>query len=81
MKYYILHTTKRRNANWIGHILRRKCVQKHVIEGKDGRGRRRRRSRQLLNALKEQRRHWNLNVEALDSSSGEVALKEAVDLS
>jgi hypothetical protein len=30
----ILHTIKRRNANWIGHILRRNCLLKHVIEGK-----------------------------------------------
>jgi hypothetical protein len=34
----ILHTIKRRQANWIGHILRRNCLLKHVIEGKiDGR--------------------------------------------
>jgi hypothetical protein len=30
----ILQTMKRRNANWIGHILRRNCLLKHVIEGK-----------------------------------------------
>jgi hypothetical protein len=30
----ILHTIKRRNANWIGHILFRNCLLKHVIEGK-----------------------------------------------
>jgi hypothetical protein len=29
----ILHTTKRRKANWIGHILRKNCLLKHVIEG------------------------------------------------
>ena len=27
----ILHTIKRRKANWIGHILRRNCLLKHVI--------------------------------------------------
>jgi hypothetical protein len=34
--YYsiILQTIKRRKANWIGHILRRNCLLKHVIEGK-----------------------------------------------
>ena len=45
----ILHTVIRRKANWIGHILRGKCLLKHVIEGKsEGRvevtGRRGRRS-------------------------------------
>jgi hypothetical protein len=30
----ILHTVKRRKDNWIGHILRRNCLLKHVIEGK-----------------------------------------------
>jgi hypothetical protein len=31
---YILHTIKRRKANWIGHILRRNCLLKHVSGGK-----------------------------------------------
>jgi len=29
-----LRTVKRRKVNWIGHILRRNCPLKHVIEGK-----------------------------------------------
>ena len=29
----ILHTIKRRKANWIGHMLSRNCLLKHVIEG------------------------------------------------
>jgi replicative superfamily II helicase len=54
----ILHTIKRRKANWIGHILRRNCLLKHVIEGKlEGRiemmGRRGRRRNQLLDDLTE----------------------------
>jgi hypothetical protein len=28
----ILRTIKRRKANWVGHILHRKCLLKHVIE-------------------------------------------------
>jgi hypothetical protein len=57
----ILHTIKRREANWIGHILRRNCLLKHVIEGKlEGRiemtGRRGRRRKQLLDDLREKRR-------------------------
>jgi hypothetical protein len=30
----ILHTIKRRQANWIGHILRRSCLLQRDIEGK-----------------------------------------------
>jgi hypothetical protein len=29
-----LRAIKRRKANWIGHILRRKCLRKNVIEGR-----------------------------------------------
>jgi hypothetical protein len=47
----IVHTVKRKKANWIGNMLRRNCLLKHAIKGKlEGRiemtGRRR---RQLLN--------------------------------
>jgi hypothetical protein len=57
----IVHTIKRRKANWIGHILRRNCLLKHVIEGKlEGRidviEKRGRRRKQLLDDLKEKRR-------------------------
>jgi hypothetical protein len=67
----IVHTIKRRKANWIGHILRRNCLLKHVIEGKlEGRiemtGRRGRRRKQLLDDLKEKRRYWKLKEEELD---------------
>jgi hypothetical protein len=30
----ILHEISKRKANWIGHILRRKCLLRQVIEGK-----------------------------------------------
>jgi len=30
----ILHETRKRKANWIGHILRRNCLLKQVIEVK-----------------------------------------------
>jgi hypothetical protein len=67
----ITHTVKRRKANWIGHILRRNCLLKHVIEGKleariEVTGRRGRRRKQLLDDLREKRRHWILKEEALD---------------
>ena len=53
----VLHTIKRRKANWFGHILHRNCLLKHVIEGKiEGTGRRGRRRKQLLDDIKETRR-------------------------
>jgi hypothetical protein len=60
----IVHTIKRRKANWIGHILRRNCLLKQVIEGRlEGRievtGRRRRRRKQLLDGLKEKTGYVN----------------------
>jgi hypothetical protein len=67
----ILHTIKRRKANWIGQILRRNCLLKHVTGGKlEGRiemtGRRGRIRKQLLDDLKEKKRYWKLKEEALD---------------
>jgi hypothetical protein len=32
----ILHSIKRRKAKWIGHILRKNCLVKHVIHGRIG---------------------------------------------
>jgi len=54
----IVHRVKRRKANWIGHMLRRDCLLKQVIEGKvEGRrevvGRRGGRRKRLLGNLKE----------------------------
>jgi hypothetical protein len=67
----ILHTIKRIKANWSGHIFRKNCLLKHVIEGKlEGRiemtGRRGRRRKQLLDDVKEKRRYWKFKEEALD---------------
>jgi hypothetical protein len=67
----ILHKIKRRKSNWIGHILLRNCLLKHVIEGKleertEMTGRRGRRRKQVLDDLQEKRRYWKLIEEALD---------------
>jgi len=53
----VLLTVQRRKANWIGHILRKNCLLKHVIEGKieegvEVMGTRRRRSKQLLDEVR-----------------------------
>jgi hypothetical protein len=52
----ILHEISKREANRIGHILRRNCLLQQVIEGKikggiEGAGRRGRRRRELLDDL------------------------------
>jgi len=80
----VLHRVERRRAisytqlkkgkdNWIGHFVRRNCLIKHVIEGKIEGGteitrRQRRRSKQLLDDLKEMKRDRKLKEEALDRS-------------
>jgi hypothetical protein len=62
---------RKRKANWIGHILRRNCLLKEVIEGKIKRRievtrRRRRRRKQLLDDLGDRRGYSHLKEEALD---------------
>ena len=62
------HTIKSTKVNWIGHILRRNCLLKHVIRremivGTRSRGRR---LKKLLNDLKKERRCWTLKEETLD---------------
>jgi hypothetical protein len=74
----ILHTVKR-EANWIGHILRRKCLLKQVIEGKKNggtevTGRRGGRRKQLLDDLKQKRGYLKLKEEALDHTLWETHL-------
>ena len=67
----ILHEVRKQKANWIGHILRRNCLLKQVIEGKvkgetavtRRRGRRR---KNLLDDLKERTGYSHLKEEALD---------------
>jgi hypothetical protein len=66
----ILHTVKKKEV-WIGHILRRNCLLKHVIDGKiEGRmevtGRRGRRRKHLLYDLKKTTDYWKLKEETLD---------------
>jgi hypothetical protein len=82
----ILQTINRKKANWIGHVLRRNCLLKHVIEGKiegriEVRRRRGRRRKQLLDDLKEKGGHCQLKEEALDSTVWRTRFKEAMDQS
>jgi hypothetical protein len=67
----ILHEIIKREANWIGHILRRNCLLRQIIEGRmkggiEVTGRRGRRRGKLLDNLKERRGYSHLKEEALD---------------
>jgi hypothetical protein len=67
----ILHEIRKREANWICHILRRNCLLQRVIERKtkggiEVTGRRGRRCGKLLDDLKERRGYSYLKEEALD---------------
>jgi hypothetical protein len=64
----MLHAARRRKTKWTGNILGRNCLLKHVLEGKiEVAGRRgRRRSKQLLDGLKENRRQYTLKQKAQD---------------
>jgi len=64
------HTIKRREANWIGHILGRNWLLKHVIEGKmevriGVKGVRGRRRKEPLDDPKEKRGNCKLKEETL----------------
>jgi len=60
----ILYTIKRKEGNWIGHILRGNCLQKLAIVGKIlGAVRRGRRRKQLLDGPKESRGYCKLKEE------------------
>jgi hypothetical protein len=66
----ILHEISKRKANWIRHILRRNCLLQQVIEGKikegiEVTGRRGRKSRKLLDDVKERRWYSHLKEDAL----------------
>jgi hypothetical protein len=68
-----LHTMNKRKAKWIGHISRRNCLLKYVIEGKIERrtevtGRRGKRLKDLMDDLEGKRVCRKLEAETLDCS-------------
>ena len=82
----ILHEIRKWKANWIGHILRRNCLLKQVIEEKingemEVTRRRGRRRKKLLDDLKDRRGYCHLKEEALDPTSGGIVSEEALDMS
>ena len=67
----ILHEVRKRKAKWFGYILRRNFLLKQIIEGKvkgemEVTRRRGRRSKKLLDDLKERRGYSHLKDETLD---------------
>jgi hypothetical protein len=67
----ILHEIRKRKANWIGHMLRRNCILRRVIEGRvkgemEVTRRRGRRCEKLLDDLKDRRGYSHLKEEALN---------------
>ena len=82
----VLREIRKRNANWIGHILRRNCLRQQVIEGKikgqiEVTRRRGRMRKKLLDDLKDRRGYCQLKEEALNRTMWRNHLEEALDLS
>jgi hypothetical protein len=83
-KRNVLHTVKRRKANWIADIVRRNCLLKHIIEGKteggiEVSGRQGRRCKKVKDDLTETRGYWKLEEAALGRTLWRLAMNEAVD--
>jgi hypothetical protein len=74
-----LHTIKRRKTNSNGHILRRNCPLKHVIE--DRTRRRGRICKQLQDDLTENKRHWDLKQKTPDRTVCRTRLGKVMYLS
>ena len=77
----ILHTTKRRTANSVGHILCRKCLLKRAIEGKKkGTGRTGSRREHLLVDLQETRTRGNGKRKQYIALCSEFAVEDAANV-
>jgi len=81
----ILQEIRKGKANWIGHILRRNCLLKQVIEGNikgemEVARRRGRRCKKLLDDLKERRGYSHLKEEALNRTMWRHCFGEGIGL-
>jgi hypothetical protein len=89
-KEKLLRVEEQRNivheiSNWIGHILRRKCLLQQVNKGKikegiEVTGRRGRRRRKVLDDLKERGGYSHLKEEVLDRSMWGARFGRGLDL-
>jgi hypothetical protein len=82
----ILHEESKRKANWIGHILRRNCLLRQIIEGKikggiEVTGRQGGRHRKLLDDLKKRRGYSHPKEEALYRTMWRACFERGFDLS
>jgi hypothetical protein len=70
-KNILINSILRRNANWIGHILRRSLLLHDAIEGQTTRVKGVGRIRtKLLDNLRNRRRYWKLKEVAEDRKDG-----------
>ena len=75
----ILHIIRKRKANWIGYILRRKCFLKQVTEGKiQGQIEVARRHKKLLDDLGDKRGYSHLKEEALDHTKWRICFGKSL---
>jgi hypothetical protein len=77
---------KRSEANWIGHILRRNCLQKHITEGEvegkiEVKGRQGRRLKHLLDGFKETKRYWKLKLQRTCFERGDEPIVRRINAS
>jgi len=56
----VIFTYTKEKANWIGPVLRRNCLLNTLLNERD-KGGIRRRNNQLLDDIKDTRRHWKKN--------------------
>jgi hypothetical protein len=63
-KINILHTVKRKEGNWIGHICSMKLPSITLTEKIERKGIRGKRHQQLVDNVTETRRYWKLKQEA-----------------
>jgi predicted metal-dependent hydrolase len=78
------HKIKRRKTKWVGHILRRNCLLKHVTGGNiEGVKEEMKKTREEMKAAKDdvkKARSLNLEDEALDRNNWKTSSGETMDL-
>jgi len=77
MSWLITKIKKWKKCNWVGQVLRRNCLLKHVIKEKiEGMGRQRKRRKQLPDNIKGTRRYLKLKEDVQILESGEIRFQK-----